>query len=208
MFYHNLFYLTVKIQSLRTSFREEVRKVKKSQGTGKRVSEIYVPTWKFCEQCKFLEDVIMLRRPTVPNVCSPCDSSNTYFDNDADIANENEPAQVRVPNSADVQPPKKKKLTATWMETAANTLSNLENSSTTEDEWDIFGKDVANSIRSLRSVHLERKAKFAVQQVLFKVSDSATALPAGQSIQYSQVNADADAFNYQPLQTIHYKDLF
>ena len=39
------------------------------------------------------------------NVCSPCDSSNTNFDNDADIANENEPAQVHVPNSADVQPP-------------------------------------------------------------------------------------------------------
>ena len=198
----------MKIQSLRTSFREEVRKVKKSQGTGKGVSEIYVPTWKFYEQCKFLEDVIVSRRPTVSNVCSPCDSSNTNFDDDADIANENEPAQVHVPNSADVQPPKKKKLTATWMETAANALSNLANSSTTEDEWDIFGKDVANSIRSLKSVHLQRKAKFAIQQVLFKVSDSATALPAGQSIQYSQVNADADAFNYQPLQTIHYRDLF
>ena len=195
----------MKIQSLRTSFRKEVRKVKKSQGTGKGVSEIYVPTWKFYEQCKFLEDVIVSRRPTVSNVFSPCDSSNTNFD-DADIANENEPAQVHVPNSADVQPPKKKKLTATWMETAANALSNLANSSTIEDEWDIFGKDVANSIRSLRSVHLQRKAKFAIQQVLFKVSDSATALPAGQSIQYSQVNADA--FNYQPLQTIHYRDLF
>ena len=142
------------------------------------------------------------------NVCSPCDSSNTNFDDDADIANENEPAQVHVPNSADVQPSKKKKLTATWMETAANALSNLANSSTKEDEWDIFGKDVANSIRSLRSVNLQRKAKFAVQQVLFKVSDSATAFPAGQSIQYSQVNGDADAFNYQPLQTIQYRDLF
>ena len=140
MFNHNLFYLTVKIQSLRTSFRKEVRKVKKSQGTGKGVGEIYVPTWKFYEQCKFLENVIMPRRPTVSNVCSPCDSSNTNFDNDANIANENEPAQVHVPNSADVQPPKKKKLTATWMETAANALSNLANSSTTEDEWDDSAK--------------------------------------------------------------------
>ena len=92
----------MEIQSLGTSFCEEVRKVQKSQGTGKGVSEIYVPTWKFYEQCKFLEDVIVSRGLTVSNVCSPCDSSNTNFDDDADIANENEPPQVHVPNLADV----------------------------------------------------------------------------------------------------------
>ena len=167
----------MKIQSLRTSFREEVRKIKKSQGTGKGVSEIHVPRWKFYEQCKFLEDVIVSRRPTVSNVCSPCVWSNTNFDNDYDIANENEPAQVHVSNSADVQPPKKKKLTATWMKTAENALSNLANSSITVNRrWmGIFrGKDVANSIRPLTEfevcIILQRTynkccLKFVIQQL-------------------------------------------
>ena len=108
MFNLNLFYLTVKIQSLRTSFGKKVRKVKKSEGTGKGVSEIYVPTWKFYEECKFLEDVIISRRPTVSNFCSPCDSSNTDFDNDADIVNESEPAQVHVPIRQMFNLPKRK----------------------------------------------------------------------------------------------------
>ena len=51
------------------------------------------------------------------------------------------------------------------METATNARNDLAKGATTEqvDEWEIFGKDVASSIRSLDNVHIQGKAKFADQ---------------------------------------------
>ena len=51
-------YLLAKIQSLRTFYREELRKVKKSQGTGSGSSDVYVSKWKFFDECSFLDEVI------------------------------------------------------------------------------------------------------------------------------------------------------
>ena len=60
-----------------------------------------------------------------------------------------------------------------FLETAANALRDLAQASSTEeveDEWDIFGKDVANSLRNLGDRNLQRKVKFAVQSAIFQAS--------------------------------------
>ena len=55
-----------------------------------------------------------------------------------------------------------------WMETAANALTQLTNHEDDEqDEWDIFGKDVANSLRALKNPDWQRRAKFAIQTAIF-----------------------------------------
>ena len=61
-----------------------------------------------------------------------------------------------------------------WMETAANALTQLTNQEDDEqDEWDIFGKDVANSLRGLKNPDWQRRAKFAVQTAIFQATEKA-----------------------------------
>ena len=65
---------------------------------------------------------------------------------------------------------------------------------------------MASSIRSLDNVHLQRKAKFAVQQALFQVSEPTPPF-ATQPVQYGQMNGQgSEMFNYQTLQSVHYRD--
>ena len=166
-----------KIQSLRTSYREEVRKVKKSEGTGSGASDIYVPKWKHFEECSFLEDVIMSNHPTLSNVMSfespvtPGGSSNGDVD---EIESETKSHTQSIS-----QQPKRKKKSGEWMETAASALSELAkgaatcSSSTVDDEWEIFGRDVANSIRGIKNKDLQRCVKFAVQTAIFQTTEQA-----------------------------------
>jgi hypothetical protein len=61
-----------------------------------------------------------------------------------------------------------------WMETAANALTYLSNQADDElDEWDIFGKDVANSLRALNNPDWQRRAKFAIQTAIIPVTEKA-----------------------------------
>lgn len=60
--------IKAKIQGLRIFYREEVRKIKKSKGTGTGVKDIYVSKWKFFEQCSFLDEVICAKHKTMTNV--------------------------------------------------------------------------------------------------------------------------------------------
>ena len=61
-----------------------------------------------------------------------------------------------------------------WMETAANALTHLSNQEDDElDELDIFGKDVANSLRALNNPDWQRRAKSAVQTAIFQVTEKA-----------------------------------
>ena len=48
-----IFVSLAKIQSLRTFYREGLRKVKKSQGTGTGSYEVYRSKWKFFDECSF-----------------------------------------------------------------------------------------------------------------------------------------------------------
>ena len=61
-----------------------------------------------------------------------------------------------------------------FLETAANALRDLAQASSTEeveDEWDIFGKGVANSLRNLGDRNLHGKVKFAVQSAIFQATE-------------------------------------
>ena len=66
------------------------------------------------------------------------------------------------------------------MESATDALQDLAKGALRPgkiDEWDDFGKDIANTIRGLDTKSLQRKAKFAVQQVLFQVPEHPSMLP-------------------------------
>ena len=59
------------------------------------------------------------------------------------------------------------------METAATPLTELaKDADNKEDEWDVFGRDVANSLRSLQNKNLQRRVKFSIQSTLFQASES------------------------------------
>ena len=59
---------TGKIQHLRTTFQEEMRKVKKSQRTGSGFEEVYEPMWRFLKECMCFEEVILSSRPSMTNM--------------------------------------------------------------------------------------------------------------------------------------------
>ena len=53
-----------------------------------------------------------------------------------------------------------------WTETAANALTQLTNQEDDEqDEWDIFGKDVANSLRALKNPDWQRRANYSLSDL-------------------------------------------
>lgn len=64
------------------------------------------------------------------------------------------------------------------MDTKASALSELAkgaaSSSKEDDEWDIFGRDVANSIRAIKSEDLQHRAKFVVQTAIFQTTEHAS----------------------------------
>ncbi|XP_068678679.1 uncharacterized protein [Montipora foliosa] len=158
--------LKVKIQSLRTSFREEMRKIKKSMGTGTGAKDVYVSQWKFFDECKFLEEVIISNRPSF------CNSEEGEHLSGEQTSFEDETGSEVDSIVSEPEHPKKKKRTS-WMETAATALTELAtDADNKEDEWDVFGRDVANSLRSLQNKDLQRRVKFSIQSTLFQASES------------------------------------
>ena len=129
--------ISAKIQSLRTSFREEVRKIKKSEGTGSGADDVYVPKWKFFQECAFLQDVINSNRPTFSNL-----GSVTVDDDESSETTESERS---IFSEEPLHPKRAKKTELPWMETAATARSELAKGTLSspkqeEDEWDIFGE--------------------------------------------------------------------
>ena len=92
---------------------------------------------------------------------------------------------------------KKKKRNEQWMDTAASALSELAkgaaSSSIEDDEWDVFGKNVANSLRAIKSEDLQRRANCAVQTAIFQTTEHAmqqqASQPAAASNLYTCINA-------------------
>ena len=85
------------------------------------------------------------------------------------------------------------------METAATALSELAKGTLSrpkqeEDEWDVFGRDVANSIRSLGNVHWQQRVKFAVQSAIFQGTEQARHMTTSASDLHSGFNNPHDAF--------------
>ena len=168
-----------------------MRKIKKSEGTGSGVKDVYVSKWNFSEECSFFDEVICAKHNTMTNV----EESQDYHvvDDNLDTATETESVQSvessgtkrknscddpgitteteRVPSSSGKR---KKSGDNSFLETAANALRDLAQASSTEEveaEWDIFGKDVANSLRNLGDRNLQRKVKFAVQSAIFQATE-------------------------------------
>ena len=167
--------IKAKIQGLRTTFREELRKVKKSYSTGSGAADIYIPKWKFYDACKFLEKVVILdSSQSVSNIPSIDSNSNRQVDDNEDddaqsvvsdttqsdiSQNDAEKNELEMGTPKSVQThskSKRRKVSSpnpTWMDTASEALQSLAQSARepSGDEWDDFGKDVANSIRGLSS---------------------------------------------------------
>lgn len=177
--------VAAKIQGLRTTFREEVRKIKKSEHTGSGSAEIYVPKWKFFNECLFLEDVVALNRPTCSNMQEAMENYNKEEDDDDhddDILGKEanlETASTCSETSTDalkMHPKRRRKSSEEneWMKTAAGALTKLtQDSDDQQDEWDVFGMDVANSLRALKNSDCQRRAKFAVQYAIFQATEKA-----------------------------------
>lgn len=149
--------------------------MKKSEGTGSGASDIYVHRWKHFEECSFL-DVIVSNHTTF-SIVQSCESPSTPSSSstgDLDEADHETSPQA----AAISQQPRKKKRNAQWMDTKASALSELAkgaaSSSKEDDEWDIFGRDVANSIRAIKSEDLQRREKFAVQTAIFQTTEHAS----------------------------------
>lgn len=164
-----IFYFIAKIQSLRTFYREEKRKINKSQGTGTGAKDVYVSKWKFYEECSFLDEVICTKHETMTNV----EEEVHVVDDELDTSTETESvASSKTLNATSRK--RKKSGDSPFSETAAIALRDLAQASSTEeveDEWDIFGKDVANSLRNLKERELQRRVKFAVQSAIFHATE-------------------------------------
>lgn len=71
-------------------------------------------------------------------------------------------------NGSTSHPKKRKRSTESPMLESA--LNEIAKSSSTEDHWDVFGKAVANYLRSLPNKDLQRQVKFAIQSAIFQTT--------------------------------------
>ena len=76
------------------------------------------------------------------------------------------------------------------METAAPALSDLAKEAkestgyNNEDEWDILGKDVANTLRPIVDEDCQRRVKFAIQTDVFKSMEQQRVVAQSQVTSY------------------------
>ena len=161
--------VAAKIQGLRTTFREEVRKIKKSEHTGSGSADVYVPKWKFFNECMFLEDVVASNQPQCTNLqvgllMGNEDDEDDILDKELHATETASTSSETSSEAAGAHPKRRKKSSEDnhWMETAANALTHMSNQ-----------EDVANSLRSLNNPDWQRRAKFAVQTAIFQVTEKA-----------------------------------
>lgn len=170
------FSLLAKIQSLRTFYREEVRKIKKSQGTGSGASDIYVSKWKFFDECSFLDEVIISNQQVFTNATKEDYQSRPESEaNEEPLENDDidDTASENSVNSISSGKKRKASIDSPFLESATSALNQLTKNaaSANEDQWDIFGKDVASSLRGLQDKDLQRRVKFAVQTAIFQATE-------------------------------------
>ena len=135
-------------------------------GTGTGAKEVYVSQWRFFDECKFLEEVISSNRPSF------CNSEEGEHLSGEQTSFEDETGSEVDSVVSELQHPKRKKKTS-WMETAATALTELAKyADNKEDEWDVFGRDVANSLRRLQNKDLQGIVKFSIQSTIFHASQS------------------------------------
>ena len=81
--------------------------MKKSEGTGSGLKDIYVPKWRHFEECSFLEDVIVSNQATLSNTETPrtTEDCSQSIDDDRDETN----YEMTAETENQQQPPKRKK---------------------------------------------------------------------------------------------------
>ena len=173
--------LLAKIQSLRTFYREELRKIKKSGGTGSGSNNVYVSNWKFFDECSFLEEVILSNRPTCSNVAAKTkvpDEDNDQLSNGDELETKRESSISVASDTGDSHPKRRKRSGSTdspFLESAASALNKIAKGSSSDgdDEWDVFGRDVANLLRGLSDKDQQRREKFAIQSARLRSTEPA-----------------------------------
>ena len=199
-------YFLAKIQSLRTFYREELRKKKKSESTGSGSNDIYVSNWKFFEECSFLEEVISSNRPTCTNVAAKTaevpDAEDDHLIHIGEEVETKSESSISVTSDTGDSHPKRRKRSSgstdsPFLESAATALNRIATgSSSDDDEWDVFGRDVANSLRGLSEKDQQRRVKFATQSAIFQSTEPvnrptypiSTYILQDQHFSYTQLN--------------------
>ncbi len=83
------------------------------------------------------------------------------------------------------------------MEKAASALADLAKGATNvthannekkEVRWDVFGRDVANTIRGLGNTDWQRRVKFAIQTAIFQTLEERRSLSQQQAANYNHFN--------------------
>ena len=172
-------YISAKIETVRGTYTEELHKVKKNQGTGSAADDVYIPKWKFFNQCQFFGMVVVAESntvsnmPTLPQSPAPSEVSQGSAE-DTECSLDDRDVSIlkasKSPEGSGIQR-KRKRSTPHWMGSAAAALENLASiAQAMEDEWE----ELASTIRNLEPKSLQRRAKFAVQQTLFTVSEGGT----------------------------------
>lgn len=94
--------------------------------------------------------------------------------------------------------PKKRKRSSEeneWMKTAASALTKLsQDNDDQQDEWDVFGVDVANSLRAINSPEWQRRAKFAVQSAIFQAAEKARCTVSNSTLRTDSTIPVIDSF--------------
>ncbi|ESO99292.1 hypothetical protein LOTGIDRAFT_158372 [Lottia gigantea] len=176
--------IKAKIQSLRTTYREELGRVR-----------------------NFLEGVVAVDSgATVSNLTN---LQNNEDDNDGEGENSRDLDRTPTPETPKlphIQSKRRKRestpvsTTHTWMDTASHALKTLADSAKeTTDEWDDFAKDVANTLRGIPNKSTQRRTKFAIQKILFDARESDDHFIAPQ--QSAQPQTQWVAPNYNPNNT-------
>lgn len=99
-------------------------------------------------------------------------------------------------NSSSATTKRKQPSDSHFLHSATSALNQVAKNaaSAPDDEWEIFGKDVANAIRGVADKDLQRRVKFAIQSAIFQ----ATEPPRVPYQQYYQTDKSFTAQLQQP----------
>ena len=97
---------------MRTFYREELRKIKKREGTGTGSNDVYVSNWKLFAECNFLEALISSNRPTCSNVAAktkvPAAEDGDLIDIGEELETESESSVSGISDTGDSHSNRKK----------------------------------------------------------------------------------------------------
>ena len=165
------------MRNLRTQFGKEMGKVKSSKVSGTGTGDVYTPSWKWFTTLDFLKDSIspVKTKPTpgVP-ICIDGNEENQEPANYAVDVGEEGDKELGTSKTPTPMSKFNKKSTSQELETEVlnKSLVLLESATNrkgqAEDAEEIFGRHVAESLKSITEQRSRELAKLKIQQVLFE----------------------------------------